>query len=115
MNDVKASFNAGVVNMGNRLFRWRKFFYFIPVVLLVVTGKDARYLFGKYAVEEFFEFLCFSVLLLGMGVRYWASGLSRRLFVKRDKSLCVRFGTTGTFSLTRNPFFAGEILIVTGL
>ncbi len=115
MSNAKAGFSAGVVSLGNHLFRWRKFFYFIPVVLLVVTGEDARYFFGNYAVEEFFEFLSFVVLLSGLGIRFWASGSSGRLFVKKDKRLCVRFGTAGIFSLMRNPFFAGEILIAAGL
>lgn len=115
MSNAKASFNAGVVSLGNHLFRWRKFFYFIPVLLLVVTAKDARYIFGRYVIEELFELLSFAVLALGLSLRFWASGSSSRVFVKKDKGLCVRFGTAGVFSLTRNPFFAGELLIATGL
>lgn len=115
MSGAQESFNTGAVNLGNHLFRWRKFFYFIPVVLLVVTGKDARYVFGEYVIEELFEFLSFIVLLSGLSIRFWASGSSGRLFVKKNKRFCVRFGTTGIFSLMRNPFFAGEILIAAGL
>lgn len=112
---MKSHLTSGIADFGNRIFRWRRLFYFIPVMLLFITRKDLQYPCGKYFFDEFLEFLIFSVVLLGVGIRLWASGSSRRFFVKKAGKSHIRFETKGVYSLVRNPYFLGEFLIVAGL
>jgi len=112
---MEESSTPKAIAIGNRIFRWRRLYYFIPVMILFMTRKNLEYPFGNYFFDEFFEFLSFAVVLLGVGLRFWTSGSTRRFFIKKAWKFHIRFGTTGAFSLMRNPYFLGDFLIAAGL
>lgn len=104
-----------VIRLGNYFYKRRYLLYLLPAVILLANYRNLYYPFGSYFSDEVFEFLCFLVVSAGGGIRLWASGSSARSFRKKDGKLSVSFQPTGVFTIVRNPFFAGDFLIVAGL
>lgn len=99
-------------------FKFRRFFYLIPVVLGMSASPQFRFLFRSYLADEIYEAFCFFVILAGFFIRFAASGTSVRLFGKGDsgsraRKLAANF--SGVYSLWRHPHFVGDLIIVTGL
>ncbi len=109
----------GMSQSPNRLpFKFRRFFYLIPVVLGASISPKFRFLFHSYVSDEIYEVFCFLVILSGFFIRLLASGTSVRFLRKGDSKYRVgKLATnfTGIFSLWRHPHFAGDLIIVAGL
>lgn len=106
---------SSIIKLGNCLFPFRRLFYLIPVVFLLMNRHRLYYPFGSYLADEGFEFISFFFILLGMGIRLYASGSSRRIFVRKNKQLHLRLERKGIFARVRNPHFIGDFFIVLGL
>ncbi|MBN1688408.1 MAG: hypothetical protein JW893_04850 [Candidatus Omnitrophica bacterium] len=111
----KSSSRVSIIRLGNRLFRWRRWFYLLPVSLMIFYSENLKYLFKSYVYDELFEIASFGVVALGLAIRFWASGSSHRSFVKKEKEWHFHSQTQGVFSIVRNPYFVGEFFILLGL
>ena len=104
-----------MVQLGNRLFPFRRFFYGIPILILLVGSTRLRYPFGSHLWDEIFEMAGFVTALTGIALRFWASGSSLRGVIKKAKTARFHLRSTGIFSAVRHPHFLGDFLIAWGL
>lgn len=104
--------------IGNLLFKFRRFFYLIPIVLSLTSCRGFAVIFPLDLPGEIFDVFCFLFVLCGLWIRVVASGTSMRLFKTRESKRFLRLkgaSFTGIFSLWRHPHFIGDLFIVTGL
>lgn len=103
------------VRLGNKIFRFRRLFYGIPLLVLLADSPHLYYPFNSHFYDEVVEISAILIALAGVVFRFWVSGSSRRTVLKKRNRARFYFRNTGAFSILRQPYFAGDFLIVLGL
>jgi len=103
-----------VIRVGNSLHCVRRWFYAIPLVILIANAPHLDYLsFGGFG-DGTVRATAMAIVLSGLLLRFWTSGSTARTVTKKD-GVHFRFCDSGIYSVLRNPYFTADFLIVLGL
>jgi protein-S-isoprenylcysteine O-methyltransferase Ste14 len=104
---------------GAWLFRWRSYWPFLTLPMLVVALPDSELLkrLAGNLVNELYEGFCLAMCCLGLALRcvtvgYAPEGTSGRN-TKKQKARTLN--TTGTYSIVRHPLYLGNFVIFLGM
>ncbi len=103
---------------GEWLFRWRSYIPLLPLALVIlVVLTSFEYPYGSAALDRVWEFFCFSISLIGVGIRvrsvgHAPGGTSGR---NTDGQLAKALNTTGMYSVVRHPLYLGNFLMWLGV
>ncbi len=103
--------------LGNLFFRWRSYIPLLLLPLMLLSYKDFDRSFSIPAIDSIYEALCLIVSATGEITRILTIGFvppgtsGRNTKSQRATSL----NTTGIYSITRNPLYLGNYLIILGL
>ncbi|MFH1201637.1 MAG: isoprenylcysteine carboxylmethyltransferase family protein [Candidatus Omnitrophota bacterium] len=108
-----------IEKQGNWLFRWRSYLPLLVIPIFIVALRHARvleYIFGDRAADCW-ETLSIFISFLGLGIRCLTVGyVPRGTSGRNTKSqLAESLNTTGMYSITRNPIYLGNFIIVFGI
>lgn len=103
--------------LGNIFFRWRSYIPLILFPLMLLSYKDFNQSFGTPAIDSIYEALCLIVSIIGEFIRiltigFAPSGTSGR---NTKSQRATSLNTNGIYSITRNPLYLGNYLIILGL
>lgn len=106
-----------IKKLGNIFFRWRSY---IPVTLflvLILRLNDLKHTFSNQKIEIIYQAFCLFISSLGEIVRiitvgFAPSGTSGR---NTKTQIAATLNTSGLYSITRNPLYFGNFLIILGL
>lgn len=108
-----------VEKQGNWLFQWRSYLpiLIIPVLLIALRNSEILENFFGGAVNNFWEFISICIAFSGFGVRCLVAGHVPRGTSGRNarKQTADTLNTTGMYSITRNPLYLGNLLIIIGV
>lgn len=103
--------------LGGIFFRWRSYIPLILIPLILFKVNASYRTFGNHLVETGYILFCFLISLLGESVRIITVGFAPPGTSGRNtKSLrATVLNTTGMYSITRNPLYLGNYLIIFGI
>lgn len=108
-----------LVEDGRFLFRWRSLLPLLILPLAVpvlrISAEVETWLGG--AVEDVWSYGCMLLSMLGLGLRCMTVGFVPAGTSGRNtrRQVAEQLNTTGMYSVTRNPIYLGNFLIVAGL
>ena len=103
--------------LGIHLFRWRSWTFVLPAAIMLLFRQDYDYPVAGRAGGSLFELFCLLVAAGGIAVRimtigHIADGTSGRNTTSHKAAV---INTTGLYSITRNPLYLGNYLILLGM
>lgn len=103
--------------IGNWLFRWRSYLPLLLLAIVIPAMRGFSYPFGSHAYDRAWEMLCLAVSLLGLALRAHTIGCAPAGTSGRNtrRQVAESLNTTGMYSLTRNPLYLGNYLMVLGV
>ena len=109
--------NDYLQKLGNIFFRWRSYIPLILIPILFLRLENLKITFSNHLIELAYQFICLFVSFFGEFVRiitigFVPSGTSGRN-TKAQRATILN--TTGTYSITRNPLYLGNYLIILGI
>lgn len=104
-----------LIRLGNQLYPIKKFLYFIPTLVLMLNASCLYYPMGSHKFEEALEIAAFLFLLLGLSLRIWVSGSSRRTVLRKKGSAHQMICRSGFYGIMRSPYFLADLVIIIGL
>lgn len=104
---------------GNWLFRWRSYLplLFIPLLLIALrNGEFVEKVFGD-DIGDWWESAAIFISLLGLVIRAFRVGYVPRGTSGRNtrSQAAAVLNTTGMYSVTRNPLYLGNFIIILGV
>ena len=104
------------VRTGQWLFRWRSYPPLVLFAIILPAFKDYSYLFGSSSYELAWQVFCFAISLLGLGIRSYTVGRTPKGTSGRNtrKQRADQLNTTGAYSISRNPLYVGNFLMMLG-
>jgi len=104
-------------NVGNIFFRWRSYIPLLLIPLLILKLHDLQRTFSNLYVEVAYQALCLFISFAGEFVRiltigFVPSGTSGR---NTKAQRATTLNTTGMYSITRNPLYFGNYLMILGI
>jgi len=104
-------------NLGNIFFRWRSYIPLILIPLLLLEADHFHLASGNDLANTIYELLCLLISLSGEFVRiitigFVPPGTSGR---NTKSQRATALNTTGIYSITRNPLYLGNYLIIFGI
>jgi len=104
---------------GAWLFKWRSYFPLLLVPLFVIAFRNSRLverIFGDSA-GDLWESIAIAVSFLGLLIRCLTAGyVPRGTSGRNTKSQAANtLNTTGMYSITRNPLYLGNFIIIFGV
>lgn len=112
-----SSLDEYIKKLGNIFFRWRSYIPITLFLVLILRFYDLKYTFSNQLIEVIYQAFCLLVSFLGETIRiitvgFAPSGTSgRNTKAQRATTLNV----SGLYSITRNPLYFGNFLIILGL
>jgi protein-S-isoprenylcysteine O-methyltransferase Ste14 len=103
---------------GTWLFRWRSYLPLIALVVALLGLARFDYPGGSHALDRIWEFSCFALSLLGLGVRIATVGHAPRGTSgrnTREGQVAEVLNTTGMYSIVRHPLYLGNYLMWLGV
>jgi protein-S-isoprenylcysteine O-methyltransferase Ste14 len=102
---------------GEWLFRWRSFLPLVLLVIIIPAYNGFSYPAGSHAYDLMWEMFCFAMSLSGLLLRAYTVGYAPRGTSGRNtrSQVADTLNTTGMYSLTRNPLYLGNFLIMLGV
>lgn len=103
--------------VGNIFFRWRSFIPLLLIPLLILKLHDLQRTFTNPYIEIIYQALCLVISFTGEFVRiltigFVPSGTSGR---NTKAQRATTLNTTGIYSITRNPLYLGNYLMILGI
>jgi len=104
---------------GAWLFKWRSYLPLLFVPLFVIALKNSRFIeriFGDY-IGDLWESIAIIVSFLGLAIRCFTVGYVPRGTSGRNtqSQAAAMLNTTGMYSITRNPLYLGNFVIMLGI
>lgn len=105
------------VQVGNWLFRWRSYVPLALLSVLLIALLQFSYPYQSHTLDTVYDFACFGVALLGLGIRVVTVGFVPHGTSGRNTrgQTAARLNTTGTYSIVRHPLYLGNFLIWLGV
>ena len=105
------------INTGEWLFRKRSYLplFFIPVI--IIAFRNYSYPFGNYSLDVAWKFFCFTISLLGLGIRMFTVGsvpLGTSGGGTRSQ-VAQSLNTKGLYSIVRHPLYLANLIIWIGI
>ena len=102
---------------GNWLFRWRSYLPLLIIILMLFTFPSLRYPLMNPTINFVWDFVCLSVSLLGLIVRFVTVAYAPRGTSGRNTQgqVALELNTTGMYSVVRHPLYLGNFLIWIGI
>ena len=104
---------------GSWLFKWRSYLPLLALPLFVVAIRDFEILERIWGdtVGDTWETVSFIIVFLGLAMRCLVAGYVPRGTSGRNTrtQAAETLNTTGIYSITRNPLYLGNFLIVVGI
>ena len=103
--------------VGNIFFRWRSYIPLILIPLLILELHDLQRTFTNPYIEIIYQALCLVISFTGELVRiltigFVPSGTSGR---NTKAQRATTLNSTGIYSVTRNPLYLGNYLMILGI
>lgn len=102
---------------GTQFFRWRSYWPLLLAGFFVLAFSESYHPDQDLSWNRPWEWLCFSISLLGLGIRAYTTSSAprgtsgRNALEQRAKSL----NTTGMYSVSRHPLYVGNLFIWIGV
>ena len=111
------SLDEFIKKLGNAFFRWRSYIPLIILPILILRLNDLKHTFPNQCAEIIYQAFCFFISFSGEFVRiitigFVPSGTSGR---NTKAQRATALNTTGMYSITRNPLYLGNFLIILGI
>ncbi|MBU4251994.1 MAG: isoprenylcysteine carboxylmethyltransferase family protein [Candidatus Omnitrophica bacterium] len=104
---------------GNWLFRWRSYLPLLGIPIFIIAIRQSGILEKKFGddVGDFWGVFAIIVSFLGLIVRCITAGYAPRGTSGRNtkSQVAERLNTTGMYSISRNPLYLGNFIIVLGV
>lgn len=108
-----------IEKQGSWLFRWRSYLPFLGIPVFIIAVRQSGILEAKFgdAVGDFWGCCAITISFLGFIVRCITAGYAPRGTSGRNtKSQAAdMLNTTGMYSISRNPLYLGNFIIVLGV
>lgn len=102
---------------GNLLFRWRSYIPLVYLVILFAGLSYFKYPLESHVLDQLWEVLCLAVSFSGIAVRSLTIGTTPSHTSGRNtkEQVADHLNVTGMYSMTRNPLYFGNFLMVLGV
>ncbi len=104
---------------GNWLFRWRSYLPLLGIPVFIIALRQSGVLESKFGDDfgDFWESFAVIVSFLGLVIRGITAGYAPRGTSGRNTKYQVAdmLNTTGMYSISRNPLYLGNFIIVLGI
>ena len=104
---------------GRWLFRWRSYLPLLGIPLFIVALKQSGILENKFgdSVSDIWGICAIVISFLGLVVRSLTVGYTPRGTSGRNtkSQIAETLNTTGMYSISRNPLYLGNFIIVLGI
>ncbi len=104
---------------GNWLFRWRSYLPLLGIPIFIIAIRQSGILEKKFGddVGDFWGVFAIVISFLGFIVRCVTAGYAPRGTSGRNtkSQVAERLNTTGMYSISRNPLYLGNFIIVLGV
>jgi protein-S-isoprenylcysteine O-methyltransferase Ste14 len=108
-----------IEKQGNWLFRWRSYLPLLGIPIFIISLRDSGILQKKFgdSVGDLWETCAIIVSFLGLLVRCVTAGYAPGGTSGRNTKFQVAqtLNTTGMYSVSRNPLYLGNFIIVLGI
>ena len=106
-----------MVQEGHTLFRWRSYLPFLLLAYMAPTMIQYDYFLGSPTANLVWALFCFAVATAGFLVRCAVVGYSHDGASGRNtkEQVARALNTDGIYSLTRNPLYFGNFLMILGV
>jgi protein-S-isoprenylcysteine O-methyltransferase Ste14 len=116
-NKQFTSLDEFLKKLGNAFFRWRSYIPLILLPILILRLNDLNQSFANQHLEIIYQAFCLLISFSGEFVRiitigFVPSGTSGR---NTKAQRATALNTTGMYSITRNPLYLGNFLIILGV
>jgi len=108
-----------IEKQGGWLFRWRSYLPLLGIPVFIIALKHSRVLENKFGdfVGDLWDSVAIIISFLGLIVRCLTAGYAPRGTSGRNTKSQVAdlLNTTGMYSISRNPLYLGNFIIVLGI
>jgi len=108
-----------IEKQGSWLFRWRSYLPLLGIPVFVISLRQAGILESKFgdSVGDFWGICAIVISFLGLIVRCVTAGYAPRGTSGRNtkSQVAEALNTTGMYSISRNPLYLGNFIIVLGI
>ena len=115
----KMALREDIEKQGSWLFRWRSYLPLLGLPIFIIALRQSGMLEKRFgdAVGDLWEAFAISVSFLGLIVRCITAGYAPRGTSGRNtkSQVAEMLNTTGMYSISRNPLYLGNFIIVLGV